>query len=159
MNTVRLRRQDQPYEAFDGPGRDLLLDALRKRMDLDTLIPDPRARDRLVTASGGAIRDLLSLVVDAALITDNNQLTLADVEYAVQRKKQRLRDLINANNWWGTLAAIAREKQLVRDDACLTVLYHRLVLKYNGTGWYDVVPIVAELPEFQHAYKQLPAKP
>lgn len=158
MNTVRLRRPEQPYDAFDGPGHDLLLDALKKRLDLDALIPDLRARDRLVTASGGAIRDLLSLVVDAALITDNNQLTLADVEYAVQRKKQRLRDLINANNWWGTLAAIAREKQLVRDDACLTVLYHRLVLKYNGTGWYDVTPIVAELPEFELAYKQLPAK-
>lgn len=158
MNTIRLRRPDQDYDKFDGPGHDLLIDALAKRMDLDRLIPDRRARDRILTASGGAIRDVLSLVVEAALITDNDELTLADVEYAVQRKKQRLRDLINANNWWGTLAAIAREKQIVSDPACLTVLYHRLVLKYNGDGWYDVVPMVAELPEFQHAYKQLPAQ-
>lgn len=159
MNTVRLRRPEQPYNIFDGPGHNLLLSALAKRIDLATLIPDQRARDRLVVACGGAIRDLLSLVVEAALTSNGDQLTLADVEYAVQRKKQRLRDLINANGWWGTLAAVAREKQIVSDAACLTVLYHRLVLKYNGDGWYDVLPLIVELPEFQHASQQLPPKP
>ena len=158
MNTVRLRRQDQPYDAFDGPGRDLLLQALDLRMDLASLLPDPRARDRLVTASGGAIRELLSLVVDAALSAEGASLTLGDVEYAVQRKKQRLRDLINANGWWGTLAAVGREKQIVSDAACLPVLYHRLVLKYNGEGWYDVLPLLTELPEFQHASQRLPPR-
>lgn len=155
MNTVRLRRQDQAYAEFDGPGRDLLLQALDRRIDLDTLLPDPKARDRLVTASGGAIRELLSLVVDAALSAEGDNLTLDDVEYAVSRKKQRLRDLINANGWWGTLAAVARDKQIVSDDACLAVLYHRLVLKYNGEGWYDVLPILTELPEFTHASQRL----
>jgi hypothetical protein len=88
MNTVRLRRPDQPYDAFDGPGRDLLLAALGRRIDLAQLLPDSRARDRLVTASGGAIRELLSLV----------------------------------------------------------------------EGWYDVLPLLTELPEFQHASQRLPAR-
>lgn len=157
MNTVRLRRPDQPYDAFDGPGRELLLSALDRRIDLAALIPDKRAHDRLVTASGGAIRELLSLVVEAALNADGDALTLGDVEYAVQRKKQRLRDLINANGWWTTLAAVAREKQIVGDEACLAVLYHRLVLKYNGDGWYDVLPVLTELPEFKYASQHLPA--
>lgn len=159
MNTVRLRRPDQPYSVSEGSGHDLLIAALARRIDLDALIPDPEARDRLVVASGGAIRDLLSLIVEAALNTDGKQLTRGDVEYAVQRKKQRVRDLINANGWWGTLAAVARDKQIVSDPACLTVLYHRLVLKYNGDGWYDVLPLIAELPEFDHARKQLLPKP
>ena len=158
MNTVRLRRPEQPYDAFEGPGRELLLAVLGRRIDLATLLPDSRARDRLVTASGGAIRELLSLVVDAALGAEGEYLTLQDVEYAVQRKKQRLRDLINANGWWTTLAAVAREKQIVSDEACLSVLYHRLVLKYNGEGWYDVLPLLTELPEFQHASRRLPAR-
>lgn len=159
MNTVRLRRPDQPYDAFDGPGRDLLLRALDLRMDLAALLPDPRARDRLVTASGGAIRELLALVVDAALNADGERLTPGDIEYAVQRKKQRLRDLINANGWWSTLAAVARDKQIVSGEACLAALYHRLVLKYNGDGWYDVLPLLTELPEFKHASQQLPPGP
>jgi hypothetical protein len=158
MNTVRLRRADQPYDAFDGPGRDLLLKALDLRVDLATLLPDPRARDRLVTASGGAIRELLSFVVDAALNADGDHLTLGDIEYAVQTKKQRLRDLINSHGWWPTLAAVARDKQIVNDKDCLDVLYHRLVLKYNGEGWYDVLPILTELPEFEHARKQFPRR-
>lgn len=157
MNTVRLRRRDQPYEAFDGPGRELLLEALGLRIDMDRLLPDSRARDRLVVASGGAIRELLALVVDAALSADGESLTLGDVEYAVQVKKQRMRDLINANGWWGTLAAVARDKQIVSSDDCLSVLYHRLVLKYNGEGWYDVLPLLTELPEYKHASKQLTA--
>lgn len=159
MNTVRLRRRDQPYDQFDGPGRELLLAALAKRIDLDALLPDTRARDRLIVACGGSIRDLLALVIDAALVAEGNSLTLADIDYAVQRRRQRLRDLINANGWWGTLAAIARDKQIVSDPACLTVLYHRLALKYNGDGWYDVLPIITDLPEFQHAYGLLTAKP
>ena len=159
MNTVRLRRPDQPYDAFDGPGRDLLLDALDRRIDLAALLPDKRAHDRLVTASGGAIRELLSLVVEAALNADGDVLTLGDIEYAVQRKKQLLRDLINANGWWPTLAAVAREKQIISDEACLSVLYHRLVLKYNGDGWYDVLPVLTELPEFKYASQQLPPRP
>ncbi len=156
MNTVRLRDQDQPYDAFDGQGRDLLLAALGRRIDLATLLPDTSARDRLVTASGGAIRELLALVVDAALNADGDALTLGDIEYAVRRKKQRLRDLINANGWWTTLAAVARDKQIISNEACLHVLYHRLVLKYNGDGWYDVLPLLTELPEFRHANSQLP---
>lgn len=158
MNTVRLRRREQSYDEFDGPGRELMLKALALRFDLDKLLPDPRARDRLVIASGGAIRDLLALVVDAALNADGVCMTLGDVEYAVQRKKQRLRDMINVNGWWITLATVARDKQ-VYDAACLTLLYLRLVLKYNGEGWYDVLPLLTELPEFQHALKQLPPRP
>lgn len=155
MNTVRLRRREQPYDAFDGPGRELLLAALSQRMDIDRLLPDGRARDRLVMASGGAIRELLSLVVDAALLADGDEITLADIERVVQGKKQRLRDLINANGWWDTLAKIARDKEISEDRACMDVLFHRLALKYNGEGWYDVQPLVAELPKFKHAFAQL----
>lgn len=158
MNAVRLRSRDQPYDAFDGPGRELLLKALGLRVDMDRLIPDTRARDRLVVASGGSIRELLALVVDAALSADGESLTFGDVECAVRLKKQRMRDLVNANGWWGTLAAVAREKQIVSSDDCLSVLYHRLVRKYNGEGWYDVLPLLTELPEFKNAYHQLTAR-
>lgn len=155
MNTVRLRKPDQPYDAFDGPGRELLLKALAHRVDLDTLLPDMKARDRLVTASGGGIRELLSLVSDASLNARGSSITLDAIESTVKGRKQRLRDLVNANGWWPTLARIAKDKQLFADESCLRVLYLRLVFKYNGDGWYDVHPLLTELPEFQQAAKQL----
>ena len=64
--TVRLRKRDQRYDEFDGPGRDLLEKALSRRIDLNAVIPDHAARNRLIAASGGAVRELLELVSQAA---------------------------------------------------------------------------------------------
>jgi hypothetical protein len=149
--TVKLRRPDQRYDEFDGPGRDLLEATLARRIDLDTVIPDRAARDRLIAASGGSIRELLDLVSQAAFLARATTLEEADMELAIGRRKQRLRDLINANGWMATLVKLADEKQIFADDHCLAVLFHRLAFKYNGDGWYDVHPLVTELPEFRHA--------
>jgi hypothetical protein len=114
------------------------------------MIPERAARDRLISSSGGAIRELLELVSQAAFMARGSVITAEDVERAVSRRKQRLRDLINANGWMDVLRRLAREKQIFPDDDCLAVLFHRLAFKYNGSGWYDIHPLVAELPEFQH---------
>lgn len=148
---VRLRRHDQRYDEFDGPGRDLLEMALAHRIHLDLMIPERSVRDRLIAASGGAIRELVDLVSQSALLADGDTIGSADVERAIRRRKQRLRDLINANGWAETLVKLAAQKQIFDDDRCRAVLFHRLAFKYNGDGWYDVHPLVAELPEVQRA--------
>jgi hypothetical protein len=149
--TVRLRRSDQGYNEFDGPGRDLLEKALSHRIDLTSIIPDRAVRDRLIAASGGAVRELLELVSQAAFLAKGAIIDGADAELAISRRKQRLRDLINANGWMDTLVKLAAGKQIFNDDKCMSVLFHRLAFKYNGEGWYDIHPLVAELPEFQRA--------
>jgi hypothetical protein len=151
MSTLRLRRHDQGYDQFDGPGRDLMVDALLRRFDVQRLIPDTATVDRLVSASGGAMRDLLHLVQRSILISSGaaSHIERGAVERAIARECTQKRDLINMNGWMGTLRAIAKEKQLLHDDQCIKVLHHRLAFKYNGAGWYDVHPLVAELPEFR----------
>lgn len=149
--TVRLRKPDQGYREFDGPGRELMEKALALRMNLDVVMPDRAARDRLIAASGGAIRELLELVSAAAFLTEGEAITLADVEQALARRRQRMRDLINANAWLEALVRLARDKQIFPEKACLDLLFHRLAFKYNGDGWYDIHPLVAELPEFVSA--------
>ncbi|HRI69708.1 MAG TPA: hypothetical protein PK156_36010 [Polyangium sp.] len=148
--TVRLRKRGQRYDEFDvdSPGRDLLEQSLAKRIDLDLMIPEKSVRDRLIAASGGAIRELLDLVSMAARYTEGATMTEADVERAISRRKQRIRDQINFNGWWPTLREIAETKQPVDNEHCRTLLYQRLAFKYNGEGWYDVHPLIAELPEF-----------
>ncbi len=156
MNTVRLRSKDQPYDAFDaGPGRRLMLEALGKRMDVARLIPDTHAQDRLVSASGGAIRDLLRLVSDAILLASGGAIDLGCVEKAVQRTRVGMRDMINANGWAAVLARVALDHQPHDEPACMDVLFQRLVLKYNGEGWYDLHPLAAEVPEVQKAIEAL----
>jgi hypothetical protein len=154
LYAVRLRKPDQGYDSFEGPGRDLMENALSHRIDLDAVIPDKAARDRLIGASGGAMRELLYLVSQSALLARGDVLVEDDVERAVSRRKQRLRDLINANGWLETLVRIGHDKQIYPDQKCLDVLFHHLAFKYNGDGWYDVHPLVAELPEFERARRE-----
>lgn len=154
MNTVRLRRKDQGYREFDGPGRDLMLAALGKRVDMDTLVPDSTVRDRLVAASGGSMRDLLELAREVALLSDHETLDSQAMEEAVKRRVRLFRDRINANNWLEALARIARSKQISGDPRELDILFDRMAFQYNDKGWYDIHPLVSEVPGFQSALKK-----
>lgn len=151
LHATRLRTPQTAYDQFEGPGRDLMESALRRRIDLDVLIPQKGARDRLISASGGAMRELLDVVFQSALIARGEKIMEEDVERAVSKRKQRIRDLINANGWLDTLVKIAEEHQIHSDVKCMHVLFNRLAFKYNGEGWYDVHPLVAEIPEFERA--------
>lgn len=150
MSTVRLRRAEQPFDAFDGPGHQLMVDALAKRMDIARLIPHPGTLARLVAVTGGAIRDLLDLVSQAAFLSKEPFIDVIAAEKAISRRRQRLRDLVRASGFIDALRRLHKEHQVFRDenDHCLRLLYLRLAFKYNGDGWYDVHPLVAELPEF-----------
>lgn len=157
MYTVRLRTQEQAYNAFDpkGSGRRLLLEALDKRMDVAKLIPDVAAQDRLLSASGGAIRDMLRLVREAIIGAPLAVLDLATIEKAATRLRIDMRERINANGWAPALARIMIEHQVHEEAACMDVLYQQLALRYNGQGWYDVHPLVAEIPEVLAAREKL----
>ena len=150
MHTPRLRRPDQPYDAFDGPGRDLLEQALARRIDLDALLPDRAARDRLISVTGGSIRELIRLARDASLQQDQGPLVLASIERVCSRVRAELRDQVLLEGWQEPLAEIARTKQLTAHESSLDLLHHRLVLAYSGgEPWYDVHPLVAEIPEIR----------
>lgn len=153
MPTVKLREPSQSYQEFSGLGREFMLSALGRRIDLNRLMPDATARDRLVAGSGGAIRELLELALDATLIADGDVITHDDVDRALRRRRQFLRDRADANGWWPTLARIASTKRLDHDPAALDVVYQRLAFQYNGEIWYDVHPLLSDLPEIQKALK------
>ncbi|MEZ4268450.1 MAG: hypothetical protein R3F39_18955 [Myxococcota bacterium] len=154
MNAVRLRGPHDPPDQLSGPGRELLLAALNKRIDIARLIPEEHVRDRLIVASGGSIRDLLELTADATLEADGLVLTLRDIEAAARRRRTVMRDKMNSNGWADALATIARTKQIDADTACLLALYNRMAFKYNGDGWYDVHPLLHEIPEFLAALER-----
>ena len=152
LYTVRLRDpKQQRYDELEPgtPGRDLLVETLSRRIHLESMIPDQAVLDRLIAASGGGIRELLDLVATSARFASGTYITEADAEKAIARRKQRLRDQININGWWPTLKQIAESKQVSHDEHCMDVLFHRLAFKYNGEGWYDIHPLIAELPEFR----------
>ncbi len=149
MPSVRLRGPKDRYDALIGEGPKLLLDALGGRIDLDKLLPDQAARERLIVASGGSIRELLEVASDATLLADGELLSREDVARAIRRRRARMRDKINANGWLPALVDIARSHRIDSDDACLLLLHHRLAFKYNEENWYDAHPLAYEIEEFQ----------
>lgn len=151
MPSVRLRGPRDPHDALNGEGPKLLLEALGRRIDLDKLVPDEAARDRLVLASGGSIRELLEVANDATLRADGDTLTRADVERALKLRRDRIRDTLNANGWLPALVDIARTHQIAHGDAYLRLLHFRLAFKYNDEGWYDAHPLAYEIDEFAAA--------
>ncbi len=155
MPSVRLRLRNEPYKSFSGPGREALRAALGRRIDLHTFIPDPRAQDRLVWASGGGIRELLELAYEAVLDIGEPPIELENVERILSRQRHRIRDRIDVNGWLDTLVAIARTKRLTPDQACRDVLFQRLAFLYDGKVWYDVHPLVTEIPDFANSYSAL----
>lgn len=147
MPTVKLREPTQGYRELTAPGGPLLRKVLENRIDLTTLIPDVTAQNRLIAASGGAVRELLEMAQDASLDASADAISLADVEQALNRRRSLMRDMIDNNGWWDALVNIARTNNLDKDPASLTVVFHRLAFQYNGHVWYDVHPLVAELLE------------
>ena len=145
MPTVKLREKNQGYWEFSGEGRSKLLEALRKRIDLEKLIPEATARDRLVSASGGGIRELLEMTQSATLDATGAVITADDVELTLNRHRSWLRNRIDANGWWEALAEIAATKRLSDDPKQLDVVFQRLAFQYNGDVWYDVHPLVSDL--------------
>ncbi len=151
MHSVRLRDSTDPYDTVKDPARRLLLETLSKRVDLDRLIPDAATRDRLLVASGGAMRELLELVLDVSLDSNDGTIGLKEVEKGISRLKAEMRDTINLSGWVSVLAHIGMNKQVFEGGACMDILYHRFAFHYNGSGWYDIHPLIDELPEYQKA--------
>lgn len=149
MCSVRLRDRDEPYNTVSSEALALLERVLAERIDLDALIPDREARRRLILASGGSVRDLLDLTRRAS-ISSESTITMASVERAVRQRRARMRDLISRNTGWAqALVHIARDKNVQPEEASHLVLFYRLALKFNGEYWYDLHPLVAEIPELR----------
>ena len=149
MPTMKLRDKGQGYWEFTGQGRAILAEALEKRIEFEKLVPEREARDLLISASGGAIRELLDIVRSVTLDADGETVTLDDVKAMLGRRRQRMRDVIDANDWWDTLVHIGKEKRLSSDLKFLDVLFQRYAFQYNGENWYDIHPLIYDLPEYR----------
>ena len=149
MPTIKLREPDQGYWEISGKGHEKLLEVLAKRIDLERLIPDIAVRHRLVSASGGGIRELLSLAQSATLDAAGETITADDLEVTLSRQQHILRNKADYNGWWPALQQIAKTKRLTNVPEQQAVVFQRLAFQYNGKIWHDVHPLISDLPEIQ----------
>ncbi|MBI3076337.1 MAG: hypothetical protein HYY85_05000 [Deltaproteobacteria bacterium] len=131
----------------DDRGLDILGEILGRRLDLDRIFDE---RETWLTAcreSGGSVRDLFRIVIQAALQRKGERLTRQDIEAG-------LASIVNTYDrlTWGPFLPIfvhvSKEHQFP-DDVDVTLkrqaLYNLFVLEYqdqNGTPWFDLHPFV-----------------
>ncbi len=158
LPTVKLRNPLQPSEEVGRPGHvlrgyDLFREVLSRRMDLGRFFEDEALR-RLIAATGGSVRELIYYARAATLEAEGGKVTTAEVENVLRRERQRNRDFIAANDYFPALAELGAVRGVTKNPKCLDLLYHRLAYRYNGEGWYDVHPLVAEMAEYQTELKK-----
>ena len=144
-----------------------LLELIAKRMDIAAVFDSPETARRLCFACGGSLRDLLRLIQEArltALVEEKPRMDAACVREAIQQFRLNYeRSLIPGNLYYPVLAEI----HLTKHDPAGTeieaarerfseLIFNGSVFQYNGQDtWYDVHPVILEIPRFQAAHKVL----
>jgi hypothetical protein len=149
------------------PAVDGLLELISKRMDILAVFDSIATAKLLCFACGGSLRDLLRLIQESRLTALVEQKPKMDAACANEAIKQfRLnyeRSLIPGNLYYPILAEI----HLTKHDPAGTeiaaarerfseLIFNDSVFQYNGQDtWYDVHPVILEIPRFKEALKVL----
>jgi len=149
------------------PALDGLLELIAKRMDIPAVFDSIATANLLCLACGGSLRDLLRLIQESRLTALVEKKPKMDASCANEAIKQfRLnyeRSLIPGNLYYPVLAEI----HLTKHDPAGTeiaaarerfseLIFNDSVFQYNGQDtWYDVHPVILEIPRFKEALKVL----
>lgn len=111
----------------------------------------------LCTMSGGHMRNLMMLVQEAISEVDVLPLTGRAVRRAIAKTRDVYRRTVEQKQWQ-LLAEVSRSKRLVNEDECRDLMFNRCLLEYryyeggeNLERWYDVHPMIRDIPEFKDA--------
>jgi hypothetical protein len=154
-----------------GAGRDALGEILRARVS-DQLF-DPGQMNRLIVASGGNIRDLFTLVVEAvegARGRDQHATRIgeSDVYGSIARLRVEYERRLGGDPYdphpvpydekAKHLLSIYRQEpdSRIPDPALYSLLRARAVLEFDGECWFGIHPLVVDILGRQHRLDALP---
>jgi hypothetical protein len=114
--------------------------------------------ERLCLMSGGHVRNLVLLVQTAIKYNEEETLPIQSnaLEEAIRQLRKIYRDTVSEEQW-ELLAVVHSSKQIPHNTAHRSLLFTRCLLEYReGESWYDVHPVLREVPEFKTAIAQRP---
>lgn len=141
-------------------GMNVMRQIVAARMDTEKLIASPEILDRMIRDSGGCMRDLFLMIreaADSALDFERTVITEEDRINAYRKLKREYENNIadnfvddkkySAEDYYQTLVDLYNNKTKKVDNT-IEVMHLRQnlsILGYNGEGWCDVHPIVADI--------------
>lgn len=145
MVTVFARGHPQ---AQDEAALNALTGAIFKRVDRP-LFADPALAREIALLSGGCPRDLLRLLKEALLESQERVDGRAVRRAASLVRGEMARKLTQAD--YAVLARVHLDGTIDADETGSFLLYRRAALEYNGDRWVGVHPLLWETPEFKAA--------
>jgi hypothetical protein len=157
------QRNGRPYPK----GIDALVTLIAARADLDDVFVDAKVPHYLARMSGGSVRDLIRLLSEAqsfARADGKHRIDQSSAKDAVQRVRLSLERTL----WpYRALACVHQSKSLPEPETTdqqlleqarafyADLLIKGIVLEYDGGEcWYDVHPIMREIPALKNALKR-----
>jgi hypothetical protein len=142
-------------------GRAALRSVIAHRMDADLFARGQELR--LIVASGGNLRDLFSLIVDAATHAELRaqpkppaKITKADCDAAINNLRKEYRDHLGSTDFdieKADLKAkldkltdiyLGKPEAEVRDATLYSLLHAKAVQEFNGISWFGVHPLIVD---------------
>lgn len=108
---------------------------------------EPRAFNRLISASGGVPTILIRMVQNAALAATGSRIALTEVNAAIVNERQFIVPTLTKSDW-EVLQLRASDRRLTADEENRTLLYKGALVEYqadDGTAWCDVHPVLWDL--------------
>lgn len=129
------------------PGFNYLRNVILKRLDQSLI--DEGALELIIQASGGNLRELLTLMRDAWLQADIKNrivISLADAHKTIAKLRMEVQKMLRPQDVL-LLQRIHQDKRL-EGEADLPLMHPMAVLEYhNDEAWYDVHPVLLPLLE------------
>lgn len=121
----------------------------------------PTTLERLYLMSGGHIRELLLLAQEAVNRTTELPISAQMVQRAITEARSVLSRSVEEPEW-KILAKISRTKEIQNDNQHRSLLFNRCVMEYRYIDdqnekqtWYDVHPLIKDMPQFKAALDKL----
>lgn len=141
-------------------GISLMKEIVAARMDIENLFVNPQILEQMIRYSGGVLRDLFFLILEAAEnAMDHERESINDEDWNTAFNSLKrdyntniadFRDgdkLYEAETYLNILVELANNsnKQVVNTEEVMHLRSNLCILAYNGQDWTDVHPIVKEL--------------
>ncbi|MEH2305006.1 ATP-binding protein [Nostoc sp.] len=124
----------------------------RQRIDkIKEVFDSSETLDRLCRISGGHVRNLLGILNQSIIKQRKLPLESKILEDVIREQKNSRVAAIKTDEEWELLEKIAREKKVVKNNQCQTLLRSMFVYEYRDLegSWFDVNPLFAEKTEFK----------
>ncbi|GHT00545.1 hypothetical protein FACS1894139_17820 [Planctomycetales bacterium] len=129
-------------------GVKIIEEIIKKRADVNLFTPD--ALTLLIEKTGGCLRDLFSMIINAARRAEKRRaekVEAEDVERVLIELKSRLSRRIEVKHYefLATIHQSAKKRTEIADhEMLLEMLQGMIVLEYNGKRWHDVHPLILD---------------